>query len=74
MNFSGLPHDLPLHTGFEGCVYGVEWRVGRISVSVSQVRQHAVVGRNVGQCGTSHCHNTTCLNGGACLDHGATFT
>lgn len=52
----------------------MEFRAGRVSVSVSQMRATATVGRNVGQCGTSHCHNTTCLNGGACLDHGATFT
>ncbi|XP_054282074.1 protein eyes shut [Macrosteles quadrilineatus] len=74
VNFTGLPHDLPLHTGFTGCIYGVEFRAGRVSVSVGQVRSQAIVGRNVGQCGTSHCHNTTCLNGGACLDQGATFT
>ncbi|KAG8256586.1 hypothetical protein J6590_065298 [Homalodisca vitripennis] len=74
VNFSGLPHDLPLHTGFTGCIYGVEFRAGRVNVAVSQVRAQSIVGRNVGQCGTSHCHNTTCLNGGACLDHGATFT
>ncbi|XP_046687936.1 protein eyes shut-like [Homalodisca vitripennis] len=54
---------------------GVEFRAGRVNVAVSQVRAQSIVGRpNVGQCGTSHCHNTTCLNGGACLDHGATFT
>lgn len=54
-------------------MYGVELKAGRFSISVGQVRSR-VTGRGVGQCGTSHCHNTTCLNGGACLDHGATFT
>ncbi|XP_039278690.1 protein eyes shut [Nilaparvata lugens] len=74
INFSGLPHDLPLHTGFTGCIYGVEMRTGQLTVTVGNLRQRAIIGRGVGQCGTQQCHNSTCLNGGACLDHGSTFT
>nr|CAD7259717.1 unnamed protein product [Timema shepardi] len=71
-NFSQLPHDLPLHTGFSGCLFDVELRAGRVSVALQRTR--AAIGRSVGQCGTSECHQHACHNGGACLHHGATFT
>uniref|UniRef100_T1HCE3 Uncharacterized protein n=1 Tax=Rhodnius prolixus TaxID=13249 RepID=T1HCE3_RHOPR len=71
-NFSGLPHDLPLHSGYSGCLYDLELRAGKVRLSIQRSRD--AVGRNVGQCSTKHCHNSTCLHRGACIDHGATFT
>ncbi|KAL1124137.1 hypothetical protein AAG570_001907 [Ranatra chinensis] len=71
-NFSGLPHDLPLHSGYTGCLYGVELRAGRVRLFPH--RSKDAKGRNVGQCSTRHCHDSTCLHGGACLDHAATFS
>ncbi|KAF6214242.1 hypothetical protein GE061_008982 [Apolygus lucorum] len=70
-NFSGLPHDLPLHSGFAGCLYDVELRAGKVRLQIQRSRD--ATGRNVGQCLTKHCHNSTCLNRGACMDHGATY-
>ncbi|XP_068084858.1 protein eyes shut [Anabrus simplex] len=71
-NFSILPHDLPLHSGFSGCLFDVELRAGRVSVALQRTRP--VTGRGVGQCDTTECHEHTCQHGGACLHHGATFT
>ncbi|XP_024082772.1 protein eyes shut isoform X2 [Cimex lectularius] len=71
-NFSGLPHDLPLHTGFSGCLFDVELRAGKVRLMIQRTRD--AVGRNVGQCSTKHCNNSTCLHHGACMDHGATYT
>ena len=71
-NFSGLPHDLPLHSGFSGCLFDVQLRAGRVRLALQRSRD--AIGRNVGQCSTKHCHNTTCLHSGVCIDHGATFT
>ncbi|XP_049827916.1 protein eyes shut [Schistocerca gregaria] len=70
-NFSLLPHDLPLHSGFSGCLFDVELRTGRISVPLQKTR--TATGRSVGQCGTTECHEHACQNGGACLHHGASF-
>ncbi|PNF26337.1 hypothetical protein B7P43_G01769 [Cryptotermes secundus] len=71
-NFSILPHDLPLHSGFSGCLFDVELRAGRIAVALQ--RTQPATGRSVGQCGTSECHEHACQHGGACLHHGATYT
>ncbi|XP_066907901.1 protein eyes shut isoform X2 [Halyomorpha halys] len=71
-NFSGLPHDLPLHSGFSGCLFDVHLRAGRVRLALQRSRD--AVGRNVGQCSTKHCHNNTCHHSGVCIDHGATFT
>ncbi|CAH0389402.1 unnamed protein product [Bemisia tabaci] len=71
-NFSILPHDLPLHRGFLGCIFDVQLRAGRISLNLQKTR--AAIGRGVGQCATTPCYSTTCHNGGACLNQGATFT
>ncbi|CAH1391625.1 unnamed protein product [Nezara viridula] len=71
-NFSGLPHDLPLHSGFSGCLFDVQLRAGRVRLALQRSRD--AVGRNVGQCSTKHCHNNTCHHSGVCIDHGATFT
>lgn len=71
-NFSLLPHDLPLHSGFSGCLFDVELLAGRVSVALHKTG--SATGRGVGQCGTTECHEHMCQNGGACLHHGATFT
>lgn len=71
-NFSGLPHDLPLHQGYTGCLFGVELKAGGISLPLRRWRD--ATGRNVGQCSTKHCANSTCHHQGACLDQPATFT
>ncbi|XP_066258765.1 protein eyes shut [Euwallacea similis] len=72
INFSQLPHDLPLHTGFSGCIFDVEVKVDKV-VFPLQSSVHAAFGRAVGQCGTTECYEKSCQNGGACLHHGSTF-
>lgn len=67
-----MPHDLPLHSGFSGCLFDVELRAGRIAVALQ--RTQPATGRSVGQCGTSECHEHACQHSGACLHHGATYT
>ncbi|CAH1098434.1 unnamed protein product [Psylliodes chrysocephalus] len=70
-NFSTLPHDLPLHTGFSGCIYDLEMKSG--SVIIPFQGSMKAFGRAVGQCGTSECYERSCQNNGACLHHGSTF-
>ncbi|KAG5871346.1 hypothetical protein JTB14_008043 [Gonioctena quinquepunctata] len=70
-NFSTLPHDLPLHTGFSGCIYDLEMKSGSIVIPFQGSMK--TFGRAVGQCGTSECYDRSCQNGGACLHHGSTF-
>lgn len=70
-NFSILPHDLPLHNGFSGCIFDIEMKSG--SAIVSFERSSGTVGRAVGQCGTSECYEHSCQNSGACIHHGSTF-
>ncbi|KAI9585808.1 hypothetical protein GQX74_001655 [Glossina fuscipes] len=71
-NFHTLPHDLPLHSGFQGCIYDVHLKAGQVTVPLQETR--GVRGRGVGQCGTRECHRHACQHDGACLQHGATFT
>ncbi|XP_059616648.1 protein eyes shut, partial [Phlebotomus argentipes] len=71
-NFSTLPHDLPLHSGFEGCIYDVHLKAGHVTVPLQDTK--GVRGRGVGQCNTRECHRHACQHDGACLQHGATFT
>ncbi|RZC32093.1 eyes shut [Asbolus verrucosus] len=70
-NFSTLPHDLPLHTGFSGCIFDVELISGSLVIPLQGSRQ--TVGRGVGQCGTTECYEQSCQNGGICLHHASTF-
>lgn len=72
VNFSTLPHDLPLHSGFQGCIYDVQLRTGRVLVPLGESRGQR--GRGVGQCNTRECHKHACQHDGACLQHGATYT
>ncbi|KAH1001463.1 hypothetical protein HUJ04_005481 [Dendroctonus ponderosae] len=69
LNFSTLPHDLPLHSGFSGCIFDVEVKIGSIVLPL----QGGALGRAVGQCGTTECYERSCQNNGACLHHGSTF-
>ncbi|XP_076253721.1 eyes shut [Rhynchophorus ferrugineus] len=70
-NFSNLPHDLPFHTGFSGCIFELEIKLGNIILPLHGALK--AVGRSVGQCGTTECYDRSCQNGGACLHHGNTF-
>lgn len=71
-SFNTLPHDLPLHSGFQGCIYDLRIKSGGVTVPLQETRE--MRGRGVGQCGTRECHRHACQNGGACLQHGSTFT
>lgn len=48
-NFSTLPHDLPLHQGFQGCIFDVHFKAGMVAIPLQETR--GVQGRGVGQCG-----------------------
>ncbi|KAK6619040.1 hypothetical protein RUM44_003422 [Polyplax serrata] len=71
-NFSVLPHDLPLHTGFSGCIFDVELRTGQMLIKVE--KSVPAFSRALGQCGTTLCNEHSCKNGGGCISHGATYT
>ncbi|XP_028179352.1 protein eyes shut [Ostrinia furnacalis] len=64
--FRDLPHDLPLHTGWRGCV----WEVGGPSVGAGK----ALGGRGVGQCGVAQCTAKSChAPNGVCIHSPATY-
>ncbi|XP_055637815.1 protein eyes shut [Toxorhynchites rutilus septentrionalis] len=71
-NFSDLPHDLPLHSGFQGCLFDIHIIAGPVHIPLQHIG--GMRGRSVGQCGTKECHRHACQNNGACLQHGSTFT
>lgn len=71
-NFTTLPHDLPLHGGFAGCIYDVEMRSGALVLPLQSSR--FAFGRSLGQCSMIECHERSCQNGGVCVQHGPTFT
>lgn len=48
-NFSTLPHDIPLHMGFQGCIFDVHFKAGMVVIPLQETR--GVQGRGVGQCG-----------------------
>ncbi|KAG8185621.1 hypothetical protein JTE90_026085 [Oedothorax gibbosus] len=70
-NFSLLPEELQQLSGFEGCIFGVEFRnsPGAVFRSIDSV----VEGRNIQQCNTTECQLVQCANGGICIDVGSTF-
>ncbi|KFB39688.1 crumbs [Anopheles sinensis] len=72
VNFSSLPHDLPLHSGFQGCLFDFRLIAGPLNIPLQHIG--GMRGRSVGQCGTKECHRYSCQNNGACLQHGSTFT
>ncbi|XP_053675860.1 protein eyes shut [Anopheles nili] len=72
VNFSSLPHDLPLHSGFQGCIFDIRLVAGPVHIPLQHIG--GMRGRSIGQCGTKECHRHACQNNGACLQHGSTFT
>ncbi|XP_059484239.1 protein eyes shut-like, partial [Neocloeon triangulifer] len=76
-NTSILPHDLPKHSGFEGCLSHIE-----IKTAQSQVTKYfppgspnsPVKGRSVMQQDYNPCTKNPCRQGGICLPHGPSFT
>ena len=68
-NFTRLPHDLPVHTGFTGCIFDLVLKGGDMNPTVPIPKR----GRNVQQCHQRMCDREPC-NGGYCLDYGASFS
>ncbi|PZC83323.1 hypothetical protein B5X24_HaOG208087 [Helicoverpa armigera] len=65
--FAELPHDLPLHSGWRGCV----WEVGGQAVGAGA---RAAGGRGVGQCGVAQCTAKSCnAPRGVCIHSPATY-
>ncbi|KAL6263574.1 hypothetical protein P5V15_006363 [Pogonomyrmex californicus] len=71
-NFETLPHDLPLHTGFSGCIFDVELRTDTIILPLTG--SSPATGRGVGECNRSECIRHSCKNGAVCLHHGASYS
>ncbi|XP_014295739.1 protein eyes shut [Microplitis demolitor] len=71
-NFETLPHDLPLHTGFSGCIYEIELRTENTVIPVT--KSSPASGRGVGECHRNECTYNTCKNGAVCLNHGPTYS
>nr|XP_026487801.1 protein eyes shut [Vanessa tameamea] len=64
-DFRDLPHDIPLHSGWRGCV----WEVAGQAVGAG-----AVGGRGVGQCGVAQCTAKSCnAPRGVCIHSPATY-
>ncbi|KAJ0181687.1 hypothetical protein K1T71_002409 [Dendrolimus kikuchii] len=64
--FRDLPHDLPLHNGWRGCI----WEVGGSAAGAGR----AVGGRGVGQCGVAQCTAKSCnAPRGVCIHSPATY-
>lgn len=70
-NFSTLPHDLPLHSGFQGCIFDVQIKSEQHSSHLHA--RDSIHGRSVSQCGSRECQRNTCHNGGACINTGPSF-
>ncbi|CAB3370293.1 Hypothetical predicted protein [Cloeon dipterum] len=76
INASILPHDLPKHSGFEGCLSHLE-----IKSAQSQPTKYfppgppnsPAKGRSVVQKDYNPCTNNPCRQGGICLPHGPSF-
>ncbi|PBC29466.1 Protein eyes shut [Apis cerana cerana] len=71
-NFESLPHDLPLHTGFSGCIFDIELRTKNTIYSITN--SSPAIGRGVGECHRNECIHHLCKNGAVCLNHGATYS
>ncbi|XP_063358645.1 protein eyes shut [Cydia amplana] len=66
LGFRDLPHDLPLHGGWRGCV----WEVSGQAVGAGK----ALGGRGVGQCGVAQCTAKSCnAPRGVCIHSPATY-
>ncbi|VVC99473.1 unnamed protein product, partial [Leptidea sinapis] len=65
-DFHTLPHDLPLHSGWKGCI----WEVGGQAIATG----NSVGGRGVGQCGVAQCTVKSCnAPRGVCIHSPATY-
>ncbi|XP_078051151.1 eyes shut [Augochlora pura] len=71
-NFESLPHDLPLHTGFSGCIFDIEIRTAGAIYPITS--SSPAIGRGVGECHRNECIRHSCKNGAVCLNHGATYS
>ncbi|CAL7951647.1 unnamed protein product [Xylocopa violacea] len=71
-NFELLPHDLPLHTGFSGCIFDIELRTESAIYPIT--RSSPATGRGVGECHRNECIRHLCKNGAVCLNHEATYS
>ncbi|XP_076278959.1 eyes shut isoform X2 [Lasioglossum baleicum] len=71
-NFEYLPHDLPLHTGFSGCIFDIEIRTASSIYPITS--SSPATGRGVGECHRNECIRHSCKNGAVCLNHGATYS
>nr|XP_031825874.1 protein eyes shut [Nomia melanderi] len=71
-NFESLPHDLPLHTGFSGCIFDIEIRTNSAIYPITS--SSPATGRGVGECHRNECIRHSCKNGAVCLNHGATYS
>ncbi|XP_043476910.1 protein eyes shut isoform X2 [Leptopilina heterotoma] len=71
-NFENLPHDLPLHTGFSGCIYDIELRTEDNVFPIT--KSSPATGRGVGECHRVECSHNSCKNGAVCLNHGPTYS
>ncbi|XP_076642313.1 eyes shut isoform X2 [Halictus rubicundus] len=71
-NFEYLPHDLPLHTGFSGCIFDIEIRTASAIYPITS--SSPATGRGVGECHRNECIRHSCKNGAVCLNHGATYS
>ncbi|XP_072755200.1 uncharacterized protein Eys isoform X3 [Anoplolepis gracilipes] len=71
-NFETLPHDLPLHTGFSGCIFDVELRTDTSILPLTG--SSPATGRGVGECNRNECIRHSCKNGAVCLHHGASYS
>ncbi|XP_017886693.1 protein eyes shut [Ceratina calcarata] len=71
-NFELLPHDLPLHTGFSGCIFDIELRTENSIYPITS--SSPATGRGVGECHRNECIRHSCKNGAVCLNHGATYS
>ena len=70
-NFEKLPHDLPLHTGFVGCITDIQMRTEDDIYRIQETNH--IVGRNVAECDSNECSENTCNNGAVCLNHGPSY-
>ncbi|XP_050426579.1 protein eyes shut isoform X2 [Adelges cooleyi] len=71
-----LPHDLPLHTGFVGCMSSVQLKAGHVTMPLSLTHAYTAInsGRSVSQCSTNECYrNDICQHNGACIQHGSSL-
>jgi len=74
-NFTFLPHDLPVHKGFAGCLFDFSMRsaIAGTVIPPAVLAQSGAKGRNVGQCGVNVCESGPCHNGGTCIDYGSSY-